>query len=326
MEDLYGRSVQGDSAGPRRGFPRSARRVSACGRRPPWMPRRRRLYVATAGNYSVPATELGDAVVALDLESGRIVWSKQFTAGDVFSGACPSQAPSCPDGPGPDFDFGAPAILIDPRRRPRCPAGRTEVGDRPCARSRARRAPSSGRRAWAREARAAACSGAWPRTGETVYAAVSDMDRTFQNVPLDPKRFAVNRNIGGGLAALRIADGSTAVGGRADRPAPIGAPAGCSPSQSAAVTVIPASCSRRPTTATCALTPHPTAGFSGTSTRSASSRPSIGVKARGGSIDGPGVVVVGGIVFVTSGYSRNGGVPGTCCSRSRHSVYTPVVL
>jgi polyvinyl alcohol dehydrogenase (cytochrome) len=35
-----------------------------------------------------------------------------------------------------------------------------------------------------------------------------------------------------------------------------------------------------------------------------------GVKARGGSIDGPGAVVVGGMVFVTSGYSRNGGVPG----------------
>ena len=35
-----------------------------------------------------------------------------------------------------------------------------------------------------------------------------------------------------------------------------------------------------------------------------------GVKARGGSIDGPGVVVAGGMVFVNSGYSRNGAVPG----------------
>ena len=35
-----------------------------------------------------------------------------------------------------------------------------------------------------------------------------------------------------------------------------------------------------------------------------------GVKARGGSVDGPGAVVVGGMVFVNSGYSRNGGVPG----------------
>ena len=34
------------------------------------------------------------------------------------------------------------------------------------------------------------------------------------------------------------------------------------------------------------------------------------VKARGGSIDGPGAVVVNGMVYITSGYPRNGGVPG----------------
>jgi polyvinyl alcohol dehydrogenase (cytochrome) len=35
-----------------------------------------------------------------------------------------------------------------------------------------------------------------------------------------------------------------------------------------------------------------------------------GVAARGGSIDGPGAVVVDGMVFISSGYLRNGGVPG----------------
>jgi polyvinyl alcohol dehydrogenase (cytochrome) len=35
-----------------------------------------------------------------------------------------------------------------------------------------------------------------------------------------------------------------------------------------------------------------------------------GVKAHGGSIDGPGAVVVKGMVFVNSGYPRNGGLPG----------------
>ena len=34
------------------------------------------------------------------------------------------------------------------------------------------------------------------------------------------------------------------------------------------------------------------------------------VKAHGGSIDGPGAVVVKGMVFVTSGYPRNGGMTG----------------
>lgn len=35
-----------------------------------------------------------------------------------------------------------------------------------------------------------------------------------------------------------------------------------------------------------------------------------GVRAKGGSIDEPGAVVVNGMVFVNSGYSRSGGMPG----------------
>lgn len=35
-----------------------------------------------------------------------------------------------------------------------------------------------------------------------------------------------------------------------------------------------------------------------------------GVPARGGSLDGQGVVVADGIVLVSSGYPRNGGMPG----------------
>ena len=35
-----------------------------------------------------------------------------------------------------------------------------------------------------------------------------------------------------------------------------------------------------------------------------------GVKARGGAVDGPGAVVANGMVFVNSGYSRSGGLPG----------------
>jgi polyvinyl alcohol dehydrogenase (cytochrome) len=35
-----------------------------------------------------------------------------------------------------------------------------------------------------------------------------------------------------------------------------------------------------------------------------------GVAANGGSLDGPGPVVVGGTVFVNSGYAFVGGIPG----------------
>jgi polyvinyl alcohol dehydrogenase (cytochrome) len=35
-----------------------------------------------------------------------------------------------------------------------------------------------------------------------------------------------------------------------------------------------------------------------------------GVSARGGSIDGPGPVIAGGMLFVNSGYGAMGGIPG----------------
>ena len=35
-----------------------------------------------------------------------------------------------------------------------------------------------------------------------------------------------------------------------------------------------------------------------------------GVVAKGGSMDGPGPVVAGGMLFINSGYPRNGGMPG----------------
>jgi polyvinyl alcohol dehydrogenase (cytochrome) len=49
----------------------------------------------------------------MDLETGKILWSRQMTASDAYTIACrmPDRA-NCPDADGPDFDFGAPPILI----------------------------------------------------------------------------------------------------------------------------------------------------------------------------------------------------------------------
>ena len=76
--------------------------------------KRRRLYVTTGNNYSLPATTISDAIMALDLDTGRIVWSKQVLPRDVYNSACsvtPDGA-TCPEGSGPDYDFGSPAILV----------------------------------------------------------------------------------------------------------------------------------------------------------------------------------------------------------------------
>ena len=74
--------------------------------------KRGQLYVATGDNYSVPATELSDAIVALDLATGAINWHYQALAGDAWNVSCITQdRTNCPEDEGPDYDFGAGPVL-----------------------------------------------------------------------------------------------------------------------------------------------------------------------------------------------------------------------
>jgi polyvinyl alcohol dehydrogenase (cytochrome) len=75
--------------------------------------KRNRIYVGTGQNLSRPATDTSDAVVALDMDSGQLVWRFQATAGDAWNAACLNGNPNCPEDAGPDFDFGASIILAE---------------------------------------------------------------------------------------------------------------------------------------------------------------------------------------------------------------------
>ncbi|MFK8049703.1 MAG: PQQ-binding-like beta-propeller repeat protein [Halioglobus sp.] len=75
--------------------------------------KRNRLYVGTGENYSSPSTDTSDAIVALDLTTGEMLWHQQFLASDAWNVACESPLDSnCPDERGVDLDFGAPPILV----------------------------------------------------------------------------------------------------------------------------------------------------------------------------------------------------------------------
>ena len=70
------------------------------------------LYVGTGESYTSPAVETSDAILAIDLKNGGIVWSYQATAGDAWNMACYiGGGPNCPEENGPDLDFGASPIL-----------------------------------------------------------------------------------------------------------------------------------------------------------------------------------------------------------------------
>lgn len=75
-------------------------------------PERRRLYVGTGENYSTPGTDTSDAILAFDLDTGKMVWKRQFTASDAWNVACvvPGHH-NCPEENGEDLDFGAPPVL-----------------------------------------------------------------------------------------------------------------------------------------------------------------------------------------------------------------------
>tara|TARA_B100000676_G_C18079573_1_gene850226 strand:- start:1300 stop:3165 length:1866 start_codon:yes stop_codon:yes gene_type:complete len=68
-------------------------------------------YVGTGQNSSSPASAMSDAIVAIDIDSGAVRWVYQGTAGDAFNSACLFGGPNCPKENGPDLDFGASAVL-----------------------------------------------------------------------------------------------------------------------------------------------------------------------------------------------------------------------
>ena len=75
--------------------------------------KRRALYVGTGDAFTEPAANTTDAIMAFDLDTGKILWTKQDTANDAWLLGCTGKTPpeNCPKDLGPDQDFGASPIL-----------------------------------------------------------------------------------------------------------------------------------------------------------------------------------------------------------------------
>jgi polyvinyl alcohol dehydrogenase (cytochrome) len=265
------------------------------------------LYVTTGDNYSLPATATSDAVAALDIKTGRIVWMRQILPGDAWTGACLSGGANCPADSGPDFDFGSSALLVHlANGRDILTAGQKSGVVY------ALDPDQKGKIIWQTRVGKGGVNGGieWGMAsdGQQVYAAVSDLPPATAGPPGPLGNATFDATVGGGLAALRVEDGKqvwSVPGHPCDPPRP-----GCSPAQPGAVTVIPG------------------VVFSGSidgHVRAFSSEDGEvlwdfdtakeyatvnGFQAKGGSVDGAGPVVVNGMVYVNSGYPRFGGVPG----------------
>ena len=258
---------------------------------------RHALYFGTGDSETEPAVKTTDSVMAVDLGTGKILWVYQAQADDADLPGCgANKTENCPSEQGPDLDIGNSPILeklpsgkrvlvagtkdgdvfaLDPDRKGAL-LWRTDVTGRGNV-SIAQNQPS-GR----------------PGTGGIIFGGASDGGRAY---------FGLSGGAGGALVAVDLTTGERAW---FYRTAPESERAG----NAAAVTAIPGVVFG--------------GGFNGklvgVSTADGSKLWEYDtvrefttvnqVPAKGGSMGGPGPTVVGGMLFVGSGYSVTRGTPG----------------
>jgi polyvinyl alcohol dehydrogenase (cytochrome) len=267
-------------------------------------PVRGALYVTTGNNYSDPPTATSDAFMAMDLQTGRMLWTHQVHARDAYVSACRLEdKTNCPEAKGPDFDFAASPILVSLGGGRRALVAGHKSGnvyavdpDREGARlweTRVGEGGSMGGVQWGSAA-----------DGQNVYVALSDLGR----IMLSYTQFTdADRTRGGGMFALRLSDGARVWH---TPPAPCDARPRCSPAQSGAVSAMPGVAFAGSLDGHLRAYSAATGGVLWDYDTVRTFETVNGVPARGGSLDGPGPVIGGGMVFVNSGYTVDGGAPG----------------
>jgi polyvinyl alcohol dehydrogenase (cytochrome) len=73
--------------------------------------KRNLVYIGTGENYTFPTTTTSDAIQAINMTTGKVVWNFQATEGDAWNAACPAIV-NCPDAKGRDLDFGMAPLLV----------------------------------------------------------------------------------------------------------------------------------------------------------------------------------------------------------------------
>jgi polyvinyl alcohol dehydrogenase (cytochrome) len=272
------------------------------------------IYVTTGDNYSEPATKTSDAFMALDLKTGKILWTRQMTAGDAWTSACrlPDKT-NCPNTDAPDFDFASSPMLVTLRN-----GRRALVAGQKSGVVHALDPDKQGELLWqVRVGKGGTFGGVqWGSAADqaNVYVPLSDLGRFM--LPYSESTLAASGlttatdadpKQGGGIFALRLDNGEriwyTPPPGCGERKP-------CSPAQSAAVSAIPGAVfsgsvdghMRAYSTANGAIL----WDFDTIRTYQTVN----GAEARGGSLNGPGPAIAGGMVIFNSGYASPGGLPG----------------
>jgi polyvinyl alcohol dehydrogenase (cytochrome) len=258
--------------------------------------KRKLIYAATGNSYTDVPTSHSDAIIALDIETGKLRWVNQLTPRDNFLVGCRQPGVgNCPEEAGPDYDFGSSPVLRE------IPGGKQLIlAGQKSGVVYALDPDNQGKTVWqVRVGRGGALGGiewGFAADKENLYVPVADTSGEGRRP---------------GLTALRISSGQLLW----HVPAPVARCAWgttrCNNSQSAAATVIPG------------------VVFSGTADghlRAYSAKDGSvvwefdtaaeryqainGMEAKGGTIDGGGPTIANGILYTNSGYGRLIGHPG----------------
>jgi polyvinyl alcohol dehydrogenase (cytochrome) len=257
-------------------------------------PKRGAVYIATGNGYADPPQRTTDAIIAIDLKTGKTRWVNQVLPGDVWMMGCRPQNPDnprCPATQGPDYDFSASPLLAKSAK------GRELIVlPQKSGMAYALDPDKDGALVWQyRIGQGSGLGGQWGAAadGQQAYFGVSDF---LTQAP-------------GGMHAVNLDTGARAWY-TPPQPKLCGTAPQCNAAQGAAVTVIPGAL----------LAVSADGGLRAYSTKDGSiiwqfdtNRPFEtvnGVKANGGTMDGPGPVVAGGMVYINSGYGGFVGRPG----------------
>jgi polyvinyl alcohol dehydrogenase (cytochrome) len=76
-------------------------------------PVRQAVYFGTGDATTAPSPKTTDAIMAVDMNTGKFLWAYQTTENDVFMGGCngANRSEACPNPMGPDMDIGNSPIL-----------------------------------------------------------------------------------------------------------------------------------------------------------------------------------------------------------------------
>jgi len=89
------------------------------------------VYFGTGDATTAPPAVTTDAIMAVDINTGKLLWSYQATEGDVFTGGCGglNRSEACPNPMGPDMDIGNSPILTTLPNGKRALIGGTKGAD-----------------------------------------------------------------------------------------------------------------------------------------------------------------------------------------------------